>query len=157
MAQPQINLVRMYLKGVSLEHPAAPIAFLEENAAPVQDNLNVQVNVTPLNQEFFEVSVRATLTLSREEKTLYVLEAEQAGIFQLTDVPAEDVDGVLGVNAAAMVYSYLRVSFADLMSRATLPVMHLPEVNWLGQFQERMAQGAPRIVPAAGAANDTMH
>lgn len=155
-AQPQINLLRMYLKGASLEHPAAPFAFLDDSGTPVQDKLDLQVNVNVVAEGLFEVAVRATLTLSRDNKAMLVLEGEQAGLFQLTDVPAEDIDGVLGVNAAAMVYGYLRVNFADLMTRATLPPVHLPEINWLEQHQARVAQ----MVAAQGrpaAANESMH
>lgn len=154
-AQPQINLLRMYLKGASLEHPAAPVAFLDESGAPVQDKLDLQVQVGAVADGLFEVAVRATLTLSRDGKAMLVLEAEQAGLFQLTNVPAEDLDIVLGVNAAAMVYGYLRVNFADLMTRATLPPMHLPEVNWVEQHQARVAQMAGK--PAVAAANDVIH
>lgn len=154
--QAQVNLQRIYLKGASLEHPAAPVAFFEENSAPVQDDLQIQVSVTQLQAEVYEVSVSATLTLAREDKTMMLLEVDQAGVFQLTNVTAENREGVLGVQCAAMVYSYLRANFADLMTRATLPPMHIPEPDWMGQFQARQQANAAVATAAASvaAAND---
>lgn len=147
MPQPQMNLACLYLKGASLEHPAAPQAFFDDSEEPMTDKLDIQLKTTPIGEDTFEVCVRATLTLSRDNAVLLVLEVEQGGVFQLTNVPEDAVDGLLAVNAAAAVYNYLRVHVADLLTRATLPALYLPDINWVEQFQNRLAQKSADVAP----------
>ena len=152
--QAQVNMLRTYLKGASLEHPAAPQAFLDDSGAPIQDKLDIQVKVEVVAAGVIEMAVRATLELARDNKTMLLLEVEHAGLCQLTNVPAEDVDAVLAIHVAPIVYGALRVNFADLMTRAALPPMYLPEVNWVEQHQNRLAQLSQPAGRTAAAAND---
>lgn len=151
MSSNKINLLRIYLKGASLEQPALPAAFLEA-AQPLQDHLDMQMSVGSLGNNVFEVSLRATLTLKRQDTVMMVLEAEEAGLVQLVDVNPQDVDNILNVQIASTVYGHLRVNMTDILTRATLPAYHLPEVNWVEQLQARLAQAGAK--PALGSAND---
>lgn len=142
MAQPQLNLIRMYTKGISLEQPSAPNAFFENEGAPLQDTLDLQQTINHGSNGVAEVALRATLTFKVEGKVVFVLEAEQAGVFQLSDAAQEDVERLLTVVAAPMVYSHLKVRVGDMMTWATVPSVHLPELNWVEQYDLRVAQKA---------------
>lgn len=152
MATNQINLLRIYLKGASLEQAGLPLAFMDPSQPQLQDHLDMQMTVGGMGSNVFEVSIRATLTLKREEATLVVLEAEQGALVQLVDVAPQDVDTVLNVQVASAVYGHLRVNITDILTRATLPALYLPEVDWEVQLQARLAQAGGKSI--LGAAND---
>lgn len=152
MSDPQINLLRLYLKGASLELPALPDAFLQPTQ-PHQDHLDLKLTVRSMENNIFEVSLRATLILKKQETVLAVLEAEQAGLVQIINAGHDDVvTTILHVQIAASVYGHLRVNMTDLLTRATLPAYYLPEIDWVTQLKARMAQPT---APAVAAINNT--
>jgi preprotein translocase subunit SecB len=153
MSQPQINMQRVYLKGASLELPGAPHAFANGGNVEVHSHLDLHVGSSELEPSTFEVAVRATLTLTQEregqKKVLAVIEGEQAGVFTLLDIPAQDLQGVLSVGCAQALFPYLRVNLADMMTRATLAPFHLPDVNFAAMFQQMQQQAAGGSAPVA--------
>lgn len=131
-AQPVLNLQRCYLKGLSVELPHAPKVFLE------QGQLNMDLNITLATQELdagvVEVVVRGTLTAKLGDKVAYLIEVEQAGIFEARDIPADQAGHVVNVVCPTIIYPYMRALVADIISRTGLPIFHLPEVNWAAMF-----------------------
>jgi preprotein translocase subunit SecB len=139
-AQPFFGIQRIFLKGQSLELPLGAKLFLETGAPTL--NLAIQIESTLLMPEVYEVSVRGTLTSTLGEKTLYLLEAEQAGIFEVRDVPPSQLADILEIGAPAILAPYLRTQLADSLTRATLPAFYMPEINWPVLAMERRAQAA---------------
>jgi preprotein translocase subunit SecB len=133
---PSFNLTRCYLKDVSLELPNAPQIFLEQGAPDTEMNLNVERQ--HLDGGFHEVSVQVTLSTKIGEKTLFLVEAKQAGIFTLENVPEDDTAPLLEIVCAGMVYSYLRPNVADLITRAGLPPVYLTDVDFQAFYQARL-------------------
>ena len=85
------------------------------------------------------------------EKVLYLVEATQGGIFEISNVPAEQLDPLMGIVCPTMLYPYLRANIADAITRTSLPPLHLAEVNFQALFEQRMAQAAQEAAaPAAG-------
>lgn len=127
---PVFNIARIYLKGLSLEMPHAPGVF--KNAGECSVNLSVDTKNAELEPGFHEVVLIGTLSLTDNatQKVVYLLEIEQAGIFELRNIPAEHVDGLLKERCPAMLQNYLRVQITDTLSRATLPTFILPEIDW---------------------------
>lgn len=146
--QPVLNLQRCYLKGLSVELPHAPKVFLE------QGQLNMDLNLTLGTQELdtgiFEVVVRGTLTAKLGEKVAYLIEAEQAGIFEVRDVPQVQMGHVVNVVCPGIIYPYMRALMADTISRTGLPVFHLPEVNWAAMFNQAASAQQLAALPAVG-------
>lgn len=149
MSQPQINMQRVYLKGASLEMPGAPQSFLTPGQVQVHSHLDIAISSVDLGDSAYEVAVRCTLTLTHPaqgadaSKVLAIVEGEQAGVFTLTDVPANDVQAVLSVGCAQALFPYLRVNIADSMTRATLQPFHLPDVNFGAMFQQAQQANQP--------------
>jgi preprotein translocase subunit SecB len=148
---PLIQIQRVYLKDISLEMPNAPRIFLDSG----DTRLEIQVRVDPQTLEagFYEVGVTCTITAysrpteGAQEHLRFLLEAKQSGIFEVRNVPDEDLDQALRVVCPTYVYPYLRVSVADLMTRASLPPVHLADVNFAEILsQEKQNQSEAKII-----------
>ncbi|GAA5234327.1 protein-export chaperone SecB [Verticiella sediminum] len=135
---PVFNLQRVYLKDLSLELPNAPQIFLENEQPQVEVQLNV--GVQRLAETVFEATVTATVTTKIKNQVLYLVEGKQAGIFELANIPAEQMDPLLGIVCPNMIYPYLRANVADAITRASLPPVHLTEVNFQAMYEQRLAE-----------------
>jgi len=139
---PAFNLQRVYLKDLSVEMPNAPQTFLEQEAPTV--SINVGVGGQRLADTVFEVTITVTVTTKIEEKVVYLVEATQGGIFELSNMPAEQIDPILGIVCPTMLYPYLRSNVADAITRTSLPPLHLADINFQALFEQRLAeQGQP--------------
>ena len=158
MAEPQetnpvFNIQRMYLKDLSLEQPNSPQILLEQQQPQVDINLGVSAET--IADGVFEVCVTATVTTKVQERTLFLIEAKQAGIFEIRNLPDDQMQAILGIACPGMVYPYLRAIVSDVCTRAGFPPVVLSEVNFQAMFeaqqQQLAAQGnggdeAPRII-----------
>ena len=137
-AAPVFNLQRSYVKDLSLEMPNAPQIFLEQEGPTVAVDINV--GAQRLAETVFESTVTATVTTRIEDKVLYLVEATQAGIFEIANVPNEQLDALIGIVCPTMLYPYLRDVIADAINRTTLPALHLSEVNFQAMYEQRVAE-----------------
>jgi len=135
-AQPLFQLQTIYLKDLSLEQPNSPAIFLEQKMPDLQ--INVNVGVDTLAETTFETSVTVTLTAKVGDKTAYLIEGKQAGIFEVRNLPKETLDKVLYITCASIVYPYLRANIADLVLRSGFPPVHLVEINFEAYYRERV-------------------
>lgn len=135
---PVFNLQRSYVKDMSLEMPNAPQIFLEQEGPTVAVEINV--GAARLAETVFESSVTATVTTRINDKVLYLIEVTQAGIFEIANVPAEQLDPLIGIVCPTMLYPYLRSVVADLINRTSLPALHLSEVNFQALYEQRLAE-----------------
>lgn len=140
---------RIYLKDASLEMPNAPMVFLEEG--PPQVDVQMDIAKEQVADHMHEVSVRVTVTARIKDKVLFLVEAKQAGIFEVRGIPAEQFDPVLGIVCPGIVFPYLRSNVADLITRTGLPPIHLAEINFEALYRQREAQStaarSPIVVP----------
>lgn len=152
---PVFQVQRIYLKDASLEMPAAPLIFLE-NEGPKVD-VQLEVTDAAVMDALHEVVVRVTVTAKIKDKVLFLVEGKQGGIFELRNIPAEQKPAILGIVCPGIVYPYLRANIADLISRTGLPPIHLAEINFEAFYQQRMAalaqQGTGQQPPAAQVAS----
>ncbi len=144
-AVPTFNIQRIYLKDLSLEQPNSPQVLLE-NAQP-QVDINLTLAAEPIQEGLFEVSVTATVNTKVNDKTLFLVEAKQAGIFDIRNLPQEQLEGILGVVCPQMIYPYLRAIVSDVCTRAGFPPVLLTEVNFQAMFE---AQQQARAQQQAG-------
>lgn len=135
---PSFNLQRAYLKDLSLEVPNAPHVFLEQTAPAVE--VNIGIGAQRLAETMFESTVTVTVTTKIEDKVVYLVEATQGGVFEVANIPAEQIDALLGIVCPTMLYPYLRANVADAITRTTLPPLHLTDVNFQALYQQRQAE-----------------
>lgn len=135
---PIFNLQRSYVKDLSLEMPNAPEIFLEQEAPTVAVEINV--GAKRLAETVFESTVTATVTTRIEDKVLYLVEATQAGIFEIANIADDQLDPLIGIVCPTMLYPYLRATIADAINRTSLPALHLSEVNFQTLYEQRIAE-----------------
>lgn len=137
---PSFQIQRVYLKDISLEQPNAPEILLEQ----VEPKLEVQVDIqaNQLDENNFHVTVVGTVTTRIEEKVLFLVEAHQSGIFEMRNMPADQIDPMLGIACPTILFPYLRANIADMISRAGFQPVHLAEINFHALYEQRLAQAS---------------
>ena len=137
---PVFQIQRMYLKDLSLEQPNSPQILLEQQQPQVEINLGV--GAEQVADGIFEVTVTATVTTKVQDRVLFLVEAKQAGIFEIRRVPEEQMQGIISVVCPQMIYPYLRAIVSDICTRAGFPPIMLTEVNFQSMFQAQQEQQA---------------
>lgn len=131
------SIQRVYLKDASVEIPHAPQIFLEQQAPSIE--IAIDVGAQRLADVIYESEVTVTLTARIADKVAYLVEAKQAGIFEIANVPDEQMDPLLGILCPNVIYPYLRVNIADLITRTGFAPVHLADVNFENFYQQRLA------------------
>ena len=144
-ASPVFQIQRVYLKDMSLEQPNSPGILLEQEQPTVDIQLSVEA--TPVAEGIFEVAVTATVHTKIQDKTVFLVEAKQAGIFEIRNIPEDQMGPVMGIACPQIVFPYLRGNVADVVNRAGFPPVHLAELNFQAMYEEQQAQAA-NAVPA---------
>ena len=134
---PVFNIQRVYLKEASLEQPNSPAILLDAEQPALEINLGV--NAENVAEGIFEISVTATVQSKIKDKTVFLAECKQAGIFEIRNVPEEQMAGVDGVACPQIVYPYLRSNVADLIQRGGFPPVHLAEINFQAMYEQQQA------------------
>ncbi len=138
--EPVFSIQRMYLKDMSLEIPNAPQIFLENKQPTVEVSLGVESQ--PVADGLFETTVTVTVTTKVEEKVAFLIEAKQAGIFEMRNIPDEQMAMLSNVVCPNIIYPYLRSNVADSIQRTGFPPIHLTEINFEALYQQKLAQEA---------------
>jgi preprotein translocase subunit SecB len=143
---PIFQIQRIYLKDMSLEQPNSPQILLNQEQPAV--DIQLGVDATPVAEGLFEITVTATVHAKIAEKTVFMVEAKQAGIFELRNMPQEQLSPILGIACPQIVYPYLRGNVADLVQRAGFPPVHLAEINFQAMYEQQQASAAAGNPPA---------
>jgi preprotein translocase subunit SecB len=137
---PVFQIQRVYLKEASLEQPNSPGILLELEQPSVDIQLGVEAQQAA--DGVYEVCVTATVTTKIKERTVFLVEAKQAGIFEIRNLPPEQMSPIMGIACPQIVYPYLRSNVSDLVTRAGFPPVHLAEINFQSMYeQQQQAQG----------------
>ncbi|NDC08657.1 MAG: protein-export chaperone SecB [Oxalobacteraceae bacterium] len=141
--QATFNIQRIYLKDMSLEQPNSPAIFLEQDGP----NIEVQIDVgnQKLADDIYEATVTVTITAKIRDKIAFLVEGKQGGIFEVRNVPEDQIEPLLGIACPNIIYPYLRANIADMVTRGGFPPIHLTEINFEVFYQQRkqvLAQAA---------------
>jgi preprotein translocase subunit SecB len=137
---PVFQIQRVYLKEASLEQPNSPAILLEQQQPSVDIQLGVESQ--PVAEGVFEVSVTATVHTKIGDKTVFLVECKQAGIFEIRNLPDDQMGAIMGIACPQIVYPYLRGNVADVVTRAGFPPVHLAEINFQAMYEQQQAQQA---------------
>ncbi len=147
--QPLFSIEKLYVKDISLEIPNAPQVFLEREAPQVDIQLHHESQ--QVDEGVYQTLLTVTVTAKIKDKTLFLVEAGQAGIFVIRNVPAADMEPILGIACPNILYPYVREVISDVVSRAGFPPVVLNPVNFESlyaaqkQAQAEQAPAAPTI------------
>ena len=137
---PVFQIQRVYLKDLSLEQPNSPAILLEQEAPTVDIQLGVEASAAA--DGVFEVCVTATVTTKINDKTVFLVEAKQAGIFEIRNIPDDQLQPIIGIACPQIIYPYLRAIVSDVCTRAGFPPVVLAEVNFQAMFEAQQQQQA---------------
>ncbi|MDR0480118.1 MAG: protein-export chaperone SecB [Burkholderiaceae bacterium] len=137
---PVFSIQRVYLKETSLEQPNSPAILLEHEQPTVEIVLHVTSEQITQQAGAYEVGVAATVQTKIKDKTLFLVECKQAGIFEIRNVPESQMGPVLNITCPQIIYPYLRATVADLIVRGGFPPVHLAEINFQAMYEQQQAQ-----------------
>ncbi len=146
--QPVFGIEKLYVKDLSLEVPNAPEIFLERD----QPQIEIQLNTSGrgVGEGVFEVVLTVTVTAKMGEKTVFLVEVGQAGIFRIQNVPEEQLEPLIAVACPNILFPYAREAVSDAVSRAGFQPIVLQPVNFESMYMQRLQQaeaGAATEVP----------
>ncbi|MES9960885.1 MAG: protein-export chaperone SecB [Sedimenticola sp.] len=143
-AAPEFALQRIYIKDVSFETPNSPTIFNEQWSP--ESSLNLNSNVEKVGEDLYEVVLNVTVTTKLGDKTAYLVEIQQAGVFHVKGFPDAEMGPMMGAYCPNILFPYAREAISDLVSKGSFPQLLLTPVNfdalYAQHMQEREAQQA---------------
>ena len=137
-AQPGFGIEKLYVKDASIEVPNAPQIFTERTAPQV--NVELGNSAQKLDEGIFEVSIKVTVTAKIGDKTAFLVEATQAGIFAVRNVPAENLEPILAVTCPNILFPYAREAVSDMVTRAGFAPVLLNPINFEALYMQQKQQ-----------------
>ncbi|WP_047553247.1 protein-export chaperone SecB [Methylotenera sp. G11] len=138
--QPGFSIEKIYVKDVSLEIPHAPQIFTDRTQPQVSIELGNFAQ--QIEENVFEVAIKVTVTSKIADKTVFLVEVTQAGIFQISNVPAENIELIVGITCPNILFPYARESVSDLIVRAGFQPVLLNPINFEALFAQQKQQQA---------------
>lgn len=145
--QPGFSIEKIYIKDASLEIPNAPQIFTDRTQPQVSIELGNFAQA--LEAGVFEVAIKVTVTSKIEDKTVFLVEVTQAGIFQIRNVPEENLDMIIGITCPNILFPYAREAVSDLVVRAGFMPVLLNPINFEALFAQQKQQQAEAAEAAA--------
>ena len=135
---PSFQIEKIYVKDLSLEIPHAPQVFAEQ--VQPQIDIQIQSGESRFRDDFWEVTLSVTVTARAGERTVFLAEAVQAGLFALRNIPESDMGPVLGIACPTVLFPYARETISDLITRGGFPPLLLTPISFEQLYLQRMQQ-----------------
>lgn len=142
----QFIIERIYIKDASFESPNTPAIFTEE--WDPDTNLQLNTEVTPISDNHYEVILLITVTVKSQDKTAFLVEIAQAGVFQIVGYDSEQLNHLLASYCPSNLYPYAREAIASLISKGSFPEMHLSPINFDALYAQRMQEEEAQRIAA---------
>ncbi len=152
-AEKQFAIQKIYVKDTSFETPNSPDVFTQQWKPEV--NLNLNTAAKPIAENTYETVLTLTVTAKLGEKTAYLCEIQQAGIFTIAGFSEEELKPMLGAFCPNTLYPYARETVSDLVSRGGFPQLVLAPVNFDALFAQQIQEIQAQVDP--GAAGQPQH
>ena len=136
--QPVFSIEKIYLKDLSLEIPGAPQVFAERESPQI--DVNIHNSAKALETGIFEVILTATITAKHKDKTAFLVEVAQAGIFQIRNIGERDLDPVLAIACPNILFPYVRETVSNVILRAGFPTFLLNHLSFEALYQQHLQQ-----------------
>lgn len=136
----QFEIQKIYVKNISLESPNSPQVFREQWKPSV--HMDIANSADELGDNLYEVTLSITATVSHEEKTIYLVEVQQAGIFLMADFPREIIGRMVATVCPNIMFPFVREIVSDLVTRAGFPQLLLAPVNFDALYLQHQQKAA---------------
>lgn len=134
---PSLRIEKIYLKDLSLENPGAPQSFNSQESPQIEVSLRSRGE--QIEESLFECVLTITVTAKMGDKTLFLVEVAQGGLFRISGVPLPDIQPVLAIHCPNVLFPYIRETIADAITRAGFPPVHLDPINFEMLYQQQLA------------------
>lgn len=138
--QATFTVEKIYIKDSSFESPNTPAVFMAAETPNIDINLSTQSQALPGTPDLVESVLTVTVTAKASEKTLFMIELKQAGLFRVQNVPSEHMPGILGVHCPTILFPYAREAIAELIGKGGFQPLHLNPINFESLYQSSMQQ-----------------
>src|SRR5574343_135793 len=136
--QPVFGIEKLYVKDLSVEVPNAPAIFLEQTQPQIEIQLNT--SGSGVGENVYEVVLTVTVTAKAGDKTVFLVEVGQAGVFRIAGVPEEQMEPLIAVACPNILFPYAREAVSDLVTRAGFQPIVLQPVNFEAMYMQRLQQ-----------------
>ncbi len=136
--QPEFIIQRVYIKDLSLETPHSPQAFKEEWKPEL--NLQFTMNAVDIGANDHEVVLKITVTAKSNDKTLFLVEVNQSGLFTLKGFNDDQIHQIKNITCPTILFPYAREAISDLVGRAGFPPLYLAPVNFEALYTQQMQE-----------------
>ena len=130
----RLEIRKLYLTDISFEAPNSPFTFAEDSKPSVDIKLSNQNKI--VDKEQYEVRLRVTVTVVHAEKTAYIAEAEQSGLFLISGFGSEVLEAILSVECLNILFPYVRELISDMVSKGGFPQLLLAPMNFALLFKQ---------------------
>ena len=137
---PVFLIQRVYLKDLSLEQPNSPAILLSQEQPAV--DIQIGLDSEQVADGVYEITVTATVTAKINDQTMFLVEAKQAGIFEIRHMPEGQLQPITGIACPQIIYPYLRSNVADVIQRAGFPPVHMAEINFQAMYDQQQQMKA---------------
>jgi len=134
----QMSIEKIYVKDLSLENPGAPQSFALRESPQVEVGLRTRAE--QVEPDVYECVLTITVTARVADKTVFLVEVAQAGLFGIRGIAAADAQPILAVHCPTVLFPYARESVADATTRAGFPPVQLAPINFEMLYQQQLAQ-----------------
>jgi len=131
------GIEKIYVKDLSLECPGSPQSFKLQEQPQVEVGLRTRGE--QIEPDVYECVLTVTLTAKTGDKTLFLVEAAQAGLFRIQGVPMADIQPIMGIHCPTVLFPYVRETIASAIARAGFPPVHLDPINFELLYQQQLA------------------
>ena len=132
---------KIYVKDLSLENPGSPQSFMTQEQPHIEVGLRTRGE--QVQPDVYECVLTVTLTAKVGDKTLFLVEASQAGIFTIRGVAPDQMQPVIAINCPTVLFPYIRETLSDAVIRAGFPPVHLAPINFEALYRQQLAQAQP--------------
>jgi len=152
-AEKRLSIIKIYTKDFSFESPQTPGVFRTEEWSP-QTNLNLRSSHTPVDEQLHEVVLTITIEAKAkgEEKTLFLVELQQAGLFEISGYEEQEFGALVGSFCPNILFPYARETLASAIQKGGFPEFVLQPLNfdalYMQSLQQKQAQAAAAEAPA---------
>ena len=137
-AQPKFIIQKIYTKDMSFETPNAPDVFKIQWQPKV--NVNIDTSSKSLDNNVHEVDLTLTLTVKNDERNAYLIEVTQSGIFTIENMPAEQLDAMLGAYCPNTLFPYIKEAIDSVINRGGFPQINMAPINFDAIYMQKKSQ-----------------
>ena len=134
----QFLIQRIYTKDLSLENPMGPKAFTITDQPTINQDLASEIN--KINDELYETILKLTITASLDDKAIFLVEIQQAGLFAIKGIEGDNLSRVLNTVCPQILFPYARETIDSALTKATFPPLMLPPINFDALYAQALEE-----------------